>query len=98
MMESMIESNIYEEIRKKISAQLKPISRNELSLIFELCFKTKTDDRSQFLMDHFGLSKEIADLIAIALVAQYNRGTTDSINALRKIVDKVAEDIKSLLT
>lgn len=93
-----MESKIYDEIREKNSEQSKPISRDDISLILELCFKTKTDDRSQFLMDHFGLSKEIADLIAAALVAQYNRGVTDSIIALRKIVDKVAEEIKSFLT
>lgn len=91
-------TNIYEEIREKISKQSKPISRNDLSLIFELCFKTETDDRAQFLMDHFGVSKEIVDIIATALVVQYNRGATDSINALRKKVDKVAKEIKSFLT
>lgn len=94
----MESANIYEEIREKKSEQSNPMSRDDISLILELCFKTKTDDRSQFLMDHFGLSKEIADLIAAALVAQYNRGVIDSITALRKIVDKTAEEIKSLLT
>ena len=49
-------------------------------------------------MDHFGVSKEIVDIIATALVVQYNRGATDSINALRKKVDKVAKEIKSFLT
>lgn len=94
----MESANIYEEIMEKISNQSKPISRDNLFLIFNLCSKTKPDDRSQFLVDHFGLSKEIADLIATALAVQYNRGVTDSITALRKKVDELAEEIKSSLT
>ena len=90
----MESKNIYEEIREKKSEQSNPMSIDDISLILELCFKTKTDDRSQFLMDHFGLSKEIADLIAAALVAQYNRGVTDSIIGFRKKVYELAEEIK----